>query len=307
MLSGRALVVAAAVAAFGAEGCGGANPSAGLEAYFRAMNAQFVAGALLADDNAVGPEVHTINSNNNRLYPGVQNKAISGTVDEHGAAVAIGLADDSGYWIVPVSGEDQMSPPDLAFSTRGSFSPAMPAGPHSLIFRAVGLDGTIGPSKTQALTLAATPVTGAMVISLEWDGPADLDLHVVAPVAGGTGTVEIWSKKRNSLAPRAVTQGPYTAAEIAAAGVLDFDSNSGCVNDGRDNENVSWVQRPPPGHYLARVDAPSLCGAATVRWRLTVSFEGDAVAEVFGQLGDAATAADHVAGAGLTVWESDVL
>ena len=297
------------VVAVVASGCSGADPAIGVEAYFRATGAQFVAGSLAIDAAASGPEVHTVNSNNNRLYPGVQNKAVSGTTDEHASAVAIGLDGDRGYWILPVSGEDQMSPPDLAFSTRGSFSPALPVGPHDLVFRGIALDGTMGPARTQALTLAATAIDGAFVISLEWDGPADLDLHVVAPATGGTATdtAEIWSKKRNSLAPRAVALGPFTPAEIAAAGVLDFDSNSGCLYDGRDNENVIWTQPQPPGRYIARVDASSLCGAVTARWRLTVFYQGTQVAEIFGQVGDAATATPHVAGAGLTVWENDVL
>lgn len=288
--------------------CGGANPSLGLEAYFRASGAQFVEGALTGDSNGeTGPDVHTINSNNNRLYPGVQNKAISGTVDQHGAAVAIGLANDRGHWIVPVVGEDTLSPPDLTFATRGSFSPTLPPGIHELIFRAVGLDGVMGASKSQTLTLESTPVDANLVISLEWDGTADLDLHVVAPETGGTGTTEIWTKKRNSLAVRPVAQGAYTPAEVAAAGTLDFDSNAGCLYDGRNNENVIWTQQPPAGHYIARVDASSLCGAATVRWRLTVSYHGAPQAEIVGQLGDAATATPHVPGAGLTVWQNDIL
>ena len=290
-------------------GCAGADPSIGLEADFRASGGQYVTGdlALARPGEATGPEVHTINSNNSRLYPGVQNKAISGTVDEHGATVAIGLAGDKGYWIVPVAGEDQMSPPDLAFSTRGSFAPTLLAGSHTLIFRAVAPDGTVGPPKTQTLTLASAPADGAFVISLEWDGPADLDLHVMAPATGGPGMTEIWTKKRNSLGTRSVAEGPFPAETIAAAGTLDFDSNSSCVNDGRDNENVIWTQSPPAGHYTARVDAASLCGAAATRWRLTVAVHGSLVAEVFGELGDSATAPAHVAGAGLTVWENDVL
>jgi hypothetical protein len=298
------------IAVVTATGCGGANPSIGLEAYFRAAGAQFVEGALPSDANAVGPSVKTIASNNNRLYAGVQNKAVSGTVDSHGSAVAIGLSGDTGHWIVPVGGEDAANPPDLTFSTRGSFSPALPAGTYELVYRAVDRNGAMGPSNTQTLTLAATPADGTFVISLEWDGPADLDLHVVAPSTGGTNpadTVEVWSKKRDSLASRSLVEGPFTPEELAAAGRLDFDSNSGCVYDGRNDENVIWTQAPPPGHYIVRVDASSLCGAGTTRWRATAFYQGDLQAEVFGQLGDAATATPHVAGAGLTVLELNVM
>lgn len=298
----RGVVAVCALAA--GLGCEGASPSNGLGAYFRASGAQFVEGAIVLDPNATGPEVHTIGSNNNRLYPGVQNKAVSGTVDNHGAAVVIGLAGDSGHWILPVGGEDTANPPDLTFATRGSFSPTLQAGAYQLVYRAVDQNGVMGPSSIQPLTLAATPVEGMFVISLEWDGPADLDLHVVAPATGGTGTVEIWSKKRNSLAAR--VQGVFTPEEIAAAGILDFDSNTGCVYDGRDNENVIWTQYPPAGHYIVRVDASSLCGAPTVRWRATASLQGTLL-ESFGQLGDVATTIPHVAGAGLTVLDFNTM
>jgi hypothetical protein len=298
---------AAALMLGGVAACGGANPSTGLGAYFRATGAQFIEGGLTADMDAAGPKVHTIASNNNRLYPGVQNKAMGGTVENHASAVAIGLVGDIGTWIVPVGSEDQVSPPDLTFSTRGSFSPAMPPGTYDLLYRGVDLDGVMGPSSTQTLTLEATPAQGAFVISLEWDGPADLDLHVVAPATGGPGMVEVWTKKRNSLAPRSFAEGPFTPQEIAAAGVLDFDSNSGCIYDGRNLESVLWTEAPPPGHYIVRVDASSMCGASAARWRAIAVFNGTQVREVFGQMGDADTTTPHVAGAGLTVLEFDVM
>lgn len=308
--AGTVIRLAAVVASAAALGCGGANPSLAVDSLFRATGAQFVSGELAPDDQAAGPQVHTIASANNRLYPGVQNKAIAGSVESTATAVAVGLGGDDGYWIIPTGIVDLNSPPDLTFSTRGSFSPTLPAGNYNLVFRAVDAQGQLGPAKIQSLTLAAAPVDGFFVISLLWGGPADLDLHVIAPATGGPGTEEIWTKKRNSLSSkRTLADGPFTPEEIAAAGVLDFDSNAGCALDGRNNENVVWMQRPPAGHYIVRVDAASLCGASSVVWGLQAYFDDmtKPVFEISGQFGETATAVPHVAGAGLTVWEQDVL
>jgi hypothetical protein len=312
------LTIVAAVVMILGTACGGANPDIGLGAHFRASGAQFVEGELVNDQNADGPRVHSIASNNNHIYPGIQNKSVSGTVDNHGAAVAIGLAGDSGYWIVPVGGEDQMSPPDLSFSTRASFSPTLPAGTpdapvaYTLIFRAVDTNGVMGPSSTQTLTLAAAPLAGAVVISLTWDNQADLDLHVVAPatapLSGGPQTVEVWSKRRTTLATHGPADEPLTPENIAAAGILDFDSNSGCVYDGGDEESVVWAEQPPDGEYIVRVDASSLCGAPAARWHVRVFYGGQPVAgnEAYGQMGDLDTIGPHVAGAGLKVLDLTV-
>jgi hypothetical protein len=307
--TGIVVVLSMGAAAILGGGCGGADPDTGLGAYFRVNGGQFVAGALdsTVNPNPPGPAVHSISSNTSRLYPGVQNKSVSGTVDEHANAVAIGIAGDSGYWIVPVAGEDQNSPPDLTFSARGSFSPTLPAGPVTLVFRAADVHGVMGPPSTETLTLVAAPVDGAFVISLSWDSQADLDLHVVAPATGGPGSVEVWSKRRTTLATRGPADPPFTADELAAAGTLDFDSNSGCVFDGRNNENVVWTQPPPSGDYTVRVDAVSMCGAVAARWHMTAVLNGTLQAEAFGQMGDIDTTRPHVAGAGLTVLATHVL
>jgi hypothetical protein len=77
--------------------------------------------------------------------------------------------------------------------------------------------------------------------------------------------VEIWAHNINSyqMPP------PGTSADASTwqqGGILDFDSNAGCVIDGRRNENVVWEAAPPPGTYLVRVDTASLCGTPAARW-----------------------------------------
>lgn len=313
---GLGLSLALLPVAFASSACGGgASADPGLAASFRIAGGQFVAGELMPSDPMnppSGPSVRSVASANNRIYPGLPNRAVSGTVESTATGVAIGLAGDRGHFIIPSDIVDQTSPPDLTFSARGSFAKDLAPGPQTLLFRAVSRDGVMGPSYAQTLNLVATPISGSLVILLEWDTQADLDLHVVAPATGSLATaaapeqVEIWTKHRNSLAKRAPIDPPFTAADLAASGNLDFDSNAQCAYDGRNDENVIWTQPPPAGHYVVRVDAFSLCGAATARWHAAAFSEGTSIADAYGQMIDVDTTRAHVTGAGVTAFEVDL-
>jgi hypothetical protein len=90
------------------------------------------------------------------------------------------------------------------------------------------------------MTMDQPRIAGALVISLDWDTEADLDLHVQLPSDGDAGVNEIWSRKPSGL--------PFGSAGASVdsgmqAGYLDFDSNSMCVIDGRREENVIFPYR----------------------------------------------------------------
>jgi hypothetical protein len=286
-------------------GCGGASPETGITANLRLSTGQFVPGALAADKEAMGPSVF-VNLGVAKVPPGVQNLPLSGNVTG-GSSVLIGLADDSGHWIVPAPIKDVTEVNSYQFSTRMSFSPELTAGPQLLIVRGVAPDGTIGPSQQFTLTVAEPVPTGALVFSLSWDTQADLDLHVVVPntepdpMTGGPGApIEIWSRNQVGVAP---TTFPRTSEEmkaaVAAAGRLDFDSNSNCVIDGRRQENVIFTQPPPDGEYIVRVDTFSLCGQASAQWQVTVTNpDGAIVNPATWQSIDADTRGTHGLGAG---------
>ena len=101
----------------------------------------------------------------------------------------------------------------------------------------------------------------ALVISLAWDRPADLDLIVVTPdsqmissrsPSKGLGT----EQKINRGAPDQNAPG---------VGYLDFDSNNGCTNAGRQLENVVFQEQPAPGTYLVYVNLHDSCREPSVR------------------------------------------
>jgi hypothetical protein len=94
---------------------------------------------------------------------------------------------------------------------------------------------------------------------------------------------------------------------IQEYGHLDFDSNAGCVIDGRRQENVIWGSMFQPGHYLVRVDTVSLCGQPTARWSVDALLGGMPIAGSSGQSGPTDTRFTHLAaGVGVLALEFDV-
>ncbi|HVT10425.1 MAG TPA: hypothetical protein VHO67_23350, partial [Polyangia bacterium] len=300
-----------------ASGCAGATDDPGLTAYLRLSGAQFVAGALepaapvtttaVVDGGARTPVVNGINLQTSTVSPGLQSLPLSGDV-ENGTSVLVGLAGDSGHWILPAPTADFLQSDNFIFQSKLSFSPLTPTGQHALLFRGVSPDGSIGPSLQVNLNVTAPVPTGALVISLAWDTNADLDLHVVAPNPSDPSTpIEIWSKAPVGLPPRVPGApplvGPELTAAVAAAGKLDFDSNANCVIDGHRQENVVFTEGPPAGDYVVRVDAFSMCGQVDAQWQVTAAL-GDGTPAGFArwEATDTDTRGTHGAGSGRTAF-----
>jgi hypothetical protein len=297
----RALLFAATVAPALAAACSGASSSTGQTAWMRVQGAQYISGSIDVETRASAPQVHSISTQNNDLFPGVTGKSISGTVGPGSTAVMMGLLGDSGYWVFPVQDLDQNTPGDYTFGCSASFSPltqTADGGGLSLVVRATNKQGEVGPALIQPIVMKGALPGGALVISLDWDTQADLDLHVVLPSDRDAGVNEIWPRKPTGLP--AGTNGA-TFDEGTDAGYLDRDSNSMCAIDGIRVENVIFPTVAPGGHYLVRVDTFSLCGEATARWRVRV-FAGDTATptlQAFGQSTDTDTRFAHGQGAGV--------
>jgi hypothetical protein len=157
------------------------------------------------------------------------------------------------------------------------------------------------------MTLEASRPSGALVVSLDWDTEADLDLHVMMYSADAdAGVNEIWSRKPSGLAAGSTG---VTVDEAMATGYLDQDSNSQCVLDGRRQENVIFPTTAPAGHYVVRVDTFSLCSESAARWRVQVSSPNladphDPIVR-YGQSTETDTRFAHGQGAGVTALEFD--
>ena len=261
---------------------------------FRVEGAQWIPGPTPID--ATGPAVLSVRNARTTVWPGQVDKNISGTLARSASAVSLGLEGDGGHWILPAGPPDVVSPAELTFAARVAFAATLPPGEHWLLLRAVDASGRFGPARREALLAQEAPsVAGELVFSLTWDSNADLDLHVVDPDG-----VEVWARNINSYQAPPPGQ-PEDPEAWRRGGILDHDSNAGCLVDGRRRENVVWAGPAPAGTYLVRVAAPSLCGEPAARWTVTASRAGVAAARATGTLVEASTRGKHAQGGGLLV------
>ena len=275
--------------------CGGATSDTGVEAVVRVAGGQFYRGSIDKLAGVDSPTVVDVLNSQNVITPGLENKQIFGRLDPGSTAVAIGLAGDVGYWILAADVPDTDSPTQPTFHASLSFSPSLPQTSYDLMVRAVAPPNSIGPATHVPLDVEQSlPPTGALVVSLWWDTESDLDLHVVDPYG-----VEIWAGHINSYDPYAAV--PTTdAGAWNEGGILDFDSNSGCVIDGRCNENVVWTVTAPVGDYVARVDTFSLCGNSAARWTVEALLNGVSLGKAEGEVLPASQRFSKGKGSGLT-------
>jgi hypothetical protein len=263
-------------------GCGAASPSLGLQANVRVADAQYVPGAMPASTD--GPQVLSASLGMQSFVAGWNDQTMVGTLDPLAASVAIGLDGDAGYWIVVAGVPETEAPTIPTFHASLSFAASMPHGPATIVTRAVDRDGNFGPPRPLSIEITSPPAPeGALVISLEWDTPSDLDLHVHDP-----NGVELWSRSPGSS---------------RTPGRLDADSNAHCAIDGRNQENVVYPTAPPSGIYQVRVDVPSLCSAVVAHWRVEVLQDGTVTQSSAGTFIDSDTRGNHDQGAGLIVLE----
>ena len=263
--------------------CGGGNDGGGLDAWLRIPGGQYVAGPLPAPSG--GPEVVQAFTSRADIAAGSQDRRVQASLQPATAAVAIGLDGDRGHWILPAGPPSAQEPGALTVSSSLSFSPDLPAGDYALIVRPIDAGGRAGQGAALPLRNPAPALpAGALAITLTWDNEADLDLHVVEP--GGEGL--------------------YWGHVASAAGVIDVDSNQSCTIDGRRTERAFWATAAPAGHYLVRVDTPSLCAEATAHWRLQAQVGDRVVASARGQSIASDTRGAHGRGAGLLALELDV-
>jgi hypothetical protein len=123
--------------------------------------------------------------------------------------------------------------------------------------------GALGGYAVQAVSLIRVG-TGDVQVSISWDAPTDVDLHVVDPLGN-----EVY----------------YGQPQVATMGELDLDSNPACSIDGVNNENITWPSGAAPrGEYIVRVDYWSACSMPRSKYVVTVWVKGQEARTYYGEL-----------------------
>ncbi len=120
-----------------------------------------------------------------------------------------------------------------------------------------GTDGQVATTTVRLQVLPSHGIGGGDVqVTLQWTGPADLDLHVVDPDGE-----EIY----------------YTNPSSLSGGQLDKDANAGCNGPADDDnavENIYWPPKgAPQGSYAASVVVYDVCDGP-LDWHLTIRRNG---------------------------------
>lgn len=184
--------------------------------------------------------------------------------------VIVGLEGAVGYYQVPVtpdSGNAVTVP--IRLRTYADFE----TPPRSLALR-IGLRDVRGRVTSYAAQLLnVTKVgNGDIQVSLTWDTPTDVDLHVIDPFG-----CELYYGNETDIG--------FGTGDVcrSAGGELDLDSNAGCGIDfgyeevgGIRNENVFWPPgAAPEGIYTVKVDYWSNCGLSqNTNFAVTVNYCG---------------------------------
>ena len=265
-------------------GCSGSPTTAGLEEPLRVASAQFISGSLPGTPPltaqevrdgvlATTPRVTSFSFSAGGLRPGSANNALRGRASADAAAVAIGFLDaGSGYWVLPVSGQDPSFPGEFSWSTSFDVGYGIAPGLHELRLAAIGLDGESGTQESLKLCInspvpdnsnACLPTRSPphTVVSLTWDTSVDLDLRVLTP----SGKF-VDAKHPTSALPDANGKIDPSAPGTA---LLQRDGGLACSTSGGLREDLVFNQAPAAGRYQVFANLYDSCGANSVRFQLS--------------------------------------
>jgi len=274
-------------------GCGAsASPDPGLTALLQISGAQYRPGALPAPSG--GPDAIALQTRHATLTIGEVREKIEGVLGPGTRSAVIGIAGSDGGWLLPAGLPPFDMPDDPSVTPTIGLADDFPPGPFTLIVYGGDGEGRFGaPATAELIADAAPPPAGELVISLAWDGVADLDLHVVDALGG-----EAWSDDPSTWVPPPPGE-PVDPTAYLTGGILDRDGNANCHRDGRPTEHVIWTMPPPAGNYIVRVDARSMCGGPSAAWYVAAYRNATLLGAARGVSVDLDVQESHGAGAGV--------
>jgi hypothetical protein len=219
---------------------------------------------LQAGEQPVAPHPTPPETAGRILSPNETHLTVSGRASPEAHAVGLQIAEQgTGYWVLPLGSPDPVNKNQLTWRASVDFGPSLPAGLHHLRVAAWDENGRAGTQQQVELCLrsaipdnlnACIPSREPpnLVVSLEWQSAADLDLRVF-----GSDGSEL--SQRNTL----------TEDGDPTLGRFESDANAGCAASGKARENAVWDERPKPGVYYVYVNLYDPCGQAAIPFVVT--------------------------------------
>lgn len=224
--------------------------------YFTVENGAFINSAMPASTGAGAPTIGTVTGNSTVLAGGSNPITINTTSTV--TDVLVGVEGMAGYYKIPYT---------TAKSTNTTIMVVI------LMSQSASNNFTIVialANGTSISTHYTIPVvvyeggTGKLQVSLSWDKPNDVDLHLFEP-----GGEEIY----------------FGNSESENGGILDVDSNAGCSIDNINNENITYGNNATVanGLYTVKVNLWSPCNVtAATTYVVTVRYNGNIISPVTG-------------------------
>jgi hypothetical protein len=257
--------------------------------YGGGQNAQFRSGALpgeapltsaqtLANVMPMAPSV-SINVSGSVVHESDTGFLLSGSTSSEAVAVGIRFLDlGTGYWILPVAGQDPTQPGTFTWSASVDFGSNIPPGFHELAVVAIDSAGH-GGTQTESSLCVASDIPDNLsacspgakppntVLSMVWDTPVDLDLRVITPEG------KVVDPKHPSTA---VAVNGHVDPTAKGTGIFDTDADRNCIATGHNRENLVWQDAPDPGRYAVYASLYSACGQAAVHFTVSLNQPGPA-------------------------------
>lgn len=254
-----------AMFALGLGACGDYQP-VGIEEPIKVENGTFhpevMPGFEPSTSDVSGPRVTSIETASTVIRQGELGREFLGNVTEDAYVIGVQFEDHgSGWWGTSVLGPDTAIPGELVFRLNADFG-EIPSGPQRLRFAAIDAEGNGGPFNYLAVCVPSqvpdnrnscdsTRVPPATVVALQFGNRADVDLVLVGPDG------RVVDAKRPTGGPSANANDPTNPR-------LDRDSNTHCVPDGFNRENVIFQEDPSEGSWDVYVNLFHACEQAAV-------------------------------------------
>ena len=169
----------------------------------------------------------------------------------------VSLHNHEDYYLVTLPG------PAFTADLVVTLSQDAPQASLGLVYAAAPASGPFGTLLTQNINMIRVG-SGDVQVSVAWDAPTDVDLHVTDPA-----NEEIYFANTTS----------------ASGGELDLDSNAACTIDNINNENIVWpVGGAPTGSYSVDLVYWSACSQPQSNYTVTIFVQGQATQTFSGTL-----------------------